>query len=296
MRIIFIGCVESSRVFLRETLTVENADVVGIITKSSSTFNSDFISLKDIAEENNIPFIFKEEYTEEEIISWIKKLNADIIYCFGWSHLLSLEVIRSTKLGGIGYHPAKLPSNRGRHPLIWALALGLDETASTFFFLDLEADSGDIISQEDIPILENDDATSMYDKLMQIGRKQVKQFTQELIAGNYKRIKQDNSKSNVWRKRSRKDGIIDWRMPARGIYNLIRALTHPYVGASFIYKDQEIKVWRSEVIVDQSSTKNLEPGRVLSAENNSLEVQCGIGIIRLLDMNNILIKKGECLL
>jgi len=36
-------------------------------------------------------------------------------------------------LGVVGFHPAALPANRGRHPLIWALFLGLKKTASTFF-------------------------------------------------------------------------------------------------------------------------------------------------------------------
>lgn len=46
----------------------------------------------------------------------------------------------------IGFHPANLPQNRGRHPIIWALFLSLQETASTFFMMDEDTDSGDIIS------------------------------------------------------------------------------------------------------------------------------------------------------
>ena len=60
--------------------------------------------------------------------------------------------------GVIGYHPAALPANRGRHPIIWALVLGLSEIASTFFRMDTGADTGPIIDQEPVPIDDDDDA------------------------------------------------------------------------------------------------------------------------------------------
>jgi methionyl-tRNA formyltransferase len=67
-------------------------------------------------------------------------------------------------MGVAGYHPTKLPMNRGRHPLIWALALRLKNSVSTFFFMNEGADSGDILSQVDFKILYQDDAQSLYDK------------------------------------------------------------------------------------------------------------------------------------
>ena len=68
--------------------------------------------------------------------------------------------------GVIGFHPAKLPANRGRHPIIWALALGLEKTASTFFRMDKNADSGPIVSQVDIKIRRNFSARCLYDEIL----------------------------------------------------------------------------------------------------------------------------------
>jgi len=65
------------------------------------------------------------------------------------SSLLKKELLSLPPNGVLGYHPAKLPQNRGRHPLIWSLVLGLEESASTFYFMDEGADSGDILSQKD---------------------------------------------------------------------------------------------------------------------------------------------------
>ena len=63
------------------------------------------------------------------------------------------------------FSPGLTPQNRGRHPIIWTLALGLCETGSTFFFMDEGADSGDILSQKKITILPEDNAGSLYQKL-----------------------------------------------------------------------------------------------------------------------------------
>ena len=79
-------------------------------------------------------------------------MKPDIIFCFGWSSLIKSEVLNLTKLGVVGYHPAMLPNNRGRHPLIWAKILGLTQTGSTYFFMDEGADTGDILDQSSFEI------------------------------------------------------------------------------------------------------------------------------------------------
>ena len=295
MKIIFIGCVKSSYIFLETLLKVSEAEVVGIVTRSDSKFNADFVSLEGIANKFNIPCFLADKNDSAKLYEWVKDKSADIIYCFGWSYLLSENLIKTAKLGGLGYHPAKLPENRGRHPLIWTLVLGLKETASTFFFLAEKADAGDIISQEIVTVSDNDDAASLYDKLMEIGKIQIVNFTKKLASGNYQRISQDESKSNNWRKRSYKDGLIDWRMSARGIYNLIRGLTHPYVGAGFIHNEQEIKVWKAEIVSESVVYENFEPGKVLKSDNSGVEIQCGFGIIKLIEFDRFNINTGEYL-
>lgn len=296
MRIVYIGCVESSKVFLDTLLTIAEAEIVGIITKHKSKFNSDFVSLESIAQEHNIPCFIQDSNNRDEMAKWVQRLNADIIYCFGWSFLLPESIIRLTKLGAIGYHPAMLPANRGRHPIIWALVLGLKQTGSSFFFLEKYADTGDIISQKPVDIHDEDTAETLYKKLMIVGVNQVKTFTKQLAMGCCKRIPQDNSKANAWRKRGYKDGLIDWRMSARSIYNLVRALTHPYVGASFILNDIEIKVWKSRIASDYTEAFNIEPGKVIAVSGDNYMIQCGQGIIELMQCDIPAIKEGDYLI
>jgi len=293
MRAVFIGTVEFSLRSLEKLIGL-NVNLVGVITKESSSFNSDFVDLKPLCISNGIPCLYVDDINSLDSIKWIKDLNPDVIFCFGWSSLIKKEILNIAPMGVVGYHPAKLPMNRGRHPLIWALALGLEESASTFFFMDEGADTGDILSQVDFEISYQDDARSIYDKVSDMALCQIEDFIPRLKQGKYSKVKQDGLRSNSWRKRNEIDGLIDFRMSSRAIYNLTRALTKPYVGAHIKYRGKNISIWKvKEVDVVK---ENIEPGSVLNANNKSFIVKSYDGAVEVIGHDfKILPKVGEYL-
>jgi methionyl-tRNA formyltransferase len=260
MKILFIGSVEFSEIILKKVLSL-NYEVISIITKEKSKFNSDFKDLSYLAKEYNIDYKYVKNINHENNIKYIKEKSPDLILCFGWSQLLKKEILDIPKIGVIGYHPALLPKNKGRHPIIWALVLGLEKTGSTFFFMNENADDGEIISQEVVEIKYEDNARTLYDKLKKISLNQIENILNNIENNKIKEIKNNNFDENVWRKRSKKDGEIDWRMDSYNIYNLVRGLTHPYPGAHFIYEDKDYKVW--EVEEYQYNKDNIEPGKII---------------------------------
>ena len=133
MKIVFIGTVEFSKKALKKLIEL-NAQVIGVCTKENSAFNSDFADLRPLCKKNKIPFKLVNDVNSKDNYNWIKSLNPDIIFCFGWSNILKKDILTLAPMGVLGFHPSKLPQNRGRHPLIWTLALGLKKSASTFFF------------------------------------------------------------------------------------------------------------------------------------------------------------------
>lgn len=280
MKILFIGTVEFSYQALSKLIALD-ADIAGVCTKEKSKFNSDFADLTPLCRKNNIPFKFVDDINSVENINWIKNLKPDIIFCFGWSNLIKKELLTLAPMGVVGFHPAALPQNRGRHPLIWALALGLKQSASTFFFMDEGADTGDILSQEYFDILYEDDAKSLYDKVTSVALKQIEDFLPKLQNNSFQRIKQNHNKANTWRKRGKNDGKIDFRMTANAIYNLVRALTKPYVGAYIEYKGEEISVWKVEEI--NFDEKNIEFGKVLENDGTRITVKTYDKAIRIME-------------
>ena len=284
MKILFIGSVQFSKKALLQSIK-SSAEVVGVCTLSESSFNSDHCNLSPIAESYEIPVHYVEDINSSKTLNWIKDKKPDVIFCFGWSRLLKKKILNIPPLGVVGFHPALLPQNRGRHPIIWALALGLSETGSTFFFMDEGADSGDILSQEKISIVPQDNAGSLYQKVTNTALGQIKKFIPMLKTGNFERLKQNHSKSNYWRKRGIEDGKIDWRMSAQTVKNLVRALTKPYPGAHFTREGKEMKVWKVEVLKDENH-EHIEPGKVLKIEGTNVVVKCGVDSVLLDDNEN----------
>ena len=288
MNIVFIGTVDFSLHTLSRLIDIK-ANVVGVCTKRSSKFNNDFADLTPLCIKNNIPYHYTNNINSVDSINWIKDKKPDVIFCFGWSSLIKKELLELTSLGVIGYHPASLPQNRGRHPIIWALALGLEESASTFFFMGEGADDGDIISQKKFNISYDDTAEIIYSKLKDLASSQIEDIFTGLKNNNYEREKQNHSLANVWRKRGKEDGKIDFRMSSNSIYNLVRSLTKPYVGAHIEINNESIVVWKAEEII--SSKDNIEPGKVIAVVGREFVVKCSKNAIKLIDHEFITIPK-----
>lgn len=279
MKILFIGTVEFSLNALR-ALLINGKNVVGVITKNESSFNADFADLVPTCEQYHIPYKFVRDINHPNNLQFIRKFNPDVIYCFGWSSLLKSDLLSIPRYGVVGFHPAKLPFNRGRHPIIWTLCLGLSETASTFFFMDEGADTGDILSQEIVNVDKCDDAQSLYNKITNVAIGQILKFTDGLEKNSFLRIPQIG-KGNCWRKRGKRDGQIDFRMSSDSIYNLVRALTRPYVGAHVCIGGDEFKVWKCDIV--SGVHKNDEPGKILKIEGTEIVIKTADGAIRFLE-------------
>jgi formyl transferase domain protein len=293
VKIVFIGTVEFSYKALEKLIEL-NAEIAGVCTKKGSNFNSDFADLTPLCNKGNIPLKYVEDINSSESIDWIKGLKPDIIFCFGWSSLIKKDLLNLPKMGIVGYHPALLPKNRGRHPLIWALVLGLKVSGSTFFFMAEGADDGDILSQEEVKIFYEDDARSLYNKMLASALKQIEYFLPKLQNNSFQRFKQNNNLANTWRKRGKLDGKIDFRMTSGAIYNLVRALTRPYTGAHIEYNGKDISIWKVEEV--DFNQENMEPGKVLENDGRTIAVKTYDKAIKIIEHDFVeLPKNGEYL-
>ncbi|HOI42636.1 MAG TPA: formyltransferase family protein [Elusimicrobiales bacterium] len=280
MRIAFIGSVESSRTALVRLISLK-AQVAGVLAPAASAFNSDFCDLAPVARSAGIPFRTVTDINAPSNVKWLRKLGPDIIFCVGFSQLIKRDILSLAPMGVIGFHPALLPENRGRNPIAWALALGLKYTGSTFFFMDEGADSGDILSQRKVRIMYGDTARTLYDRVMKTAVSQIGEFLPLLERGRFPRRKQKNAAANYWRKRGHDDGAIDFRMGSGDIYNLVRALAKPYVGAHVRYRGGEVKVWKAEEVSCRRA--NIECGKVLESGRAGVVVKCSGGAIALIN-------------
>ena len=164
-----------------------------------------------------------------------------------------------SRLGTVGFHASYLPNYRGRAPVNWAIIMGEETTGATLFYLEEDADSGDIIAQKSFAIGLNDTCQTVYEKA---GQAYV-----EMLCENLPLFEQGTvpRKHNVSRSypcypgRKPEDGLIDFQRPTLDVYNWIRALTRPYPGAFFYRGNQKIIVWKASIIKTESENNIIMP-------------------------------------
>ena len=183
-----------------------------------------------------------------DYIKYLGSLNLDIIFVAGWSEMLKKELIDIPKIGTIGFHPSKLPMDRGRSVLAWQIADGYLSSALTMFFYNKIPDGGDIIAQDVFPIEQNDYIKDVLKKINNSTENLMRSFFPLIRTGIIPRRVQKIEDGSFRRLRTNKDSIINWNQNAKNIYNLIRAISDPYPNAITIIDGIEYKIFKSEII------------------------------------------------
>lgn len=219
-----------------------------------------FEAIISLCEAQAIPFTANLDATTQKSI--LEKTPADYILVYGYRRLISAEIYQQVRGGAFGMHYALLPAYRGFAPVNWAIINGEEKTGVSLFCLGEEMDSGDIIEQCEVPIRNDDDINTVMarcdDAAMEIFGRQLACFEQ----GHVARAPQDHEKATYTCARCPGDGCIDWRMPTRSIFNLIRGLTHPFPGAYTHYNGSRYTVLNAEAF-DAGNYVGRVPGRIV---------------------------------
>ena len=285
IRIVYFGASNYSLYFLKN-LKKQNIDIAGVCSiQINKGFLTDCIDLSNYAKKNQIITKRWTSNNSKQIINWIKKIKPDYIFCIGWPYLLNSQILKLPKFFCVGFHPTKIPENRGRHPIIWSIILKLKKIYPSFFIMTKKPDFGPVISQIEIKIKKNTTSTNLYKFMIKKSFQQSVSLMSRLK--RYNRInlndwlkKNRKNEGNLLRKRNYKDGIVDWRMSSESINNLVNALKYPYPVASFFYKNKEFKLKKVKIVKCKLS---LEPGKIISVKNKKPVIKTGDSAIQLLD-------------
>jgi len=233
-------------------------------------------SCAELAARHRIPVHIDESV--ETAAANIGALEPSIIYSFSYRHLIPENVLALASLGAFNLHPSLLPAYRGRAPVNWVLVNGERETGVTLHHMVARADAGDIVGQRAVAIDDSDNALTLYRKLVPLGVELVEELHPKIVAGNPPRRKMDISKGSYFGRRKPEDGRIDWGWPARRIFNLVRAVTHPYPGAFCLVDGQKLMVWEAKIGAEHGTLG--APGQVVrEAADGALEVAAGEGSV-----------------
>ncbi len=207
----------------------------------------------------------------------------DIIVVSGYSKLIPRKVIDSSKTASVNIHQSLLPAYRGRHPLNWAIINGEKYTGATIHHLSEGFDEGNIIIQKKVKIAENDTVIDVYWKTIVKSCEMLHSFFGKAKRGDLTGFQQDLKLATYFPPRVPKDGKINWTEPAKNVYNLVRALTHPYPGAYFYWRRKKLVIDSAEPVKEGPIRAKL--GIPVFFKGSCL-VKTGLGFLRIKQLRN----------
>jgi len=284
LRIIYMGTPEFAVAGLE--LLVENGwNIVGVITapdKPKGRGQKLIPSpVKEAALKLNLNVLQPTNLKSPEFQDELRALKADLQIVVAF-RMLPESVWDMPPLGTFNLHASLLPNYRGAAPINWAIINGDKETGVTTFFLKHEIDTGSIIYQEKVAILEEDDLGTVYEKLMNIGAKLVLKTVEDIAEDKVKALPQDESKAlHHAPKIFKETGEIDWSNSAESIHNLVRGLS-PYPAAWTRFDEKICKIFKTKFAVDQKTNKAI--GELQTDNKSYLKVQTGEGVLEILEL------------
>ncbi len=259
-------------------LLARGVDVALVVTHEDNPLeNIWFESVAAVAAEHGIATITPQDPAGNILRDAVRDAQPEFIFSFYYRHMLPTDVLALAPRGAYNMHGSLLPKYRGRVPTNWAVLNGETETGATLHEMSVKPDAGAIIGQTSVPILPDDTAQQVFDKVTVAAEQTLWRVLPALLAGDAPRLPNDIANGSYYTGRKPEDGRIDWSAPAERVYNLVRAVAPPYPGAFTDIGDERFVVARARLapIGDArvAALANLPPG--LHVSDNALFGLCG---------------------
>jgi len=284
MRLLFIGTGEIGVPAFRHLLTRPGITVVGVVTQPDRPAGRrrelKASPVKLAAMEAGVPLLQPEKIRTAESIDSLRLLEPDLAVCMAYGQILPESVLTIPRHGCWNLHASLLPRHRGAAPIQSAIMAGDSETGITVMQMDAGLDTGDMLWKESTAIEPEETAGELHDRLAEVARDALAAALDRFERGELIPTPQDESRATYAPKLSVDSGRIDWTEPSQSLSRTIRAMA-PWPGA---WSQLELtpgsvrKVKLHRAVVD---TMQGEPGAILAADEKGLVVGCGMGSLRL---------------
>lgn len=259
-------------------LLAQGVDVQLVVThRDNPDENIWFESVADLAALHGIPVITPDNPNAPEVVEQIRALAPDFFFSFYYREMLKATLLAIPKRGALNMHGSLLPKYRGRVPVNWAIIRGETETGSTLHYMTEKPDNGDIVAQQAVPILPNDTALQVFQKVTVAAEMALNSVLPALLAGQANAVKQDLSLGGYFGGRNAADGVIDWQQSAQQIHNLVRAVAPPYPGATTQLTGKPMRILQT--LVTKCTAAGKQPPAFYVKDGKSYAI-CGQGVLR----------------
>jgi len=285
LRIIFFGTPDFAVASL-DALVKAGANIVAVVTMPDKPAGRGMqlqaSAVKQYAVAHGLLVLQPEKMKAPEFLDVLRSLNADLQIVVAF-RMMPEAVWNMPPMGTINVHGSLLPQYRGAAPVNRAIMNGETETGVTTFKLKHEIDTGDILLQQKVPILPEDTAGTLHDKLMIAGAELLVTTIKGLAEGTVHELSQNDIKDADIKhapKIFKEHTLIDWGRPVNEINNFIRGLS-PYPAAYTILSNKTVKIYKAHVFEEPVE---LTPGRMQTDHSTYLRFAATDGWVYIDDL------------
>ncbi|MFO8112347.1 MAG: methionyl-tRNA formyltransferase [Desulfosalsimonadaceae bacterium] len=227
--------------------------------------------VKQTAEMLGYPVLQPEDVGSSDFYDMLAGLQPDLFVVVAFGHILQKRILDIPRYGSLNIHASLLPAYRGPAPIQWAIINGERETGVTSMMMDKGLDTGEILLSEKLPILPEDTAGTLHDKLSVLAAGVLKKTINGIASGTVRPVSQNHAKASYAPMLKKTDGRIEWSKSAEEIERFIRGM-NPWPGAYTFMGKKRFKIFRATVC---PLTEIQPPGTVIAGFDAELRVACG---------------------
>ncbi|MEH7094660.1 methionyl-tRNA formyltransferase [Neobacillus vireti] len=272
-KIVFMGTPDFSVQVLQQIIK-DGYEVIGVVTQPDRPVGRKKVltppPVKIEAVKHGIPVYQPEKIRQEEELAKVLALEPDLIVTAAFGQILPKKLLEAPKFGCINVHASLLPELRGGAPIHYAIMQGKKKTGVTIMYMVEKLDAGDILTSVEVPISDEDNVGTLFEKLSEAGAELLSETLPLLLAGRLTPKPQNEAEATFATNIKREQEKIDWEKTGEEIYNHIRGL-NPWPVAFTTMEGQVLKIWQSEKVTGLTS----EPGKILKIESDGFTVGTG---------------------
>lgn len=276
-KIVFLGTPDISAKLL-EGLVEYGFNIPLVITqndkKTGRNLKLEESDVSKMANKLNIE-VFKPDKLNKDYQKLVD-LKPDLLLTYAYGQILSTRVLELSRLKPLNFHASLLPKYRGASPIQHALLNGDKETGITLMEMEKGMDTGKIYACEKLDIKDDDNYTSLKNRLTDLAIEMSKNYLVKYLENNLVGTIQDENKATYTRMLTKEDEHLLIDSTCDEFINKVRAFSLT-PGAYLLNGDEYIKIYKALKLTDQ----NLFNIGTLNKFQKKLVLQLKDGIIEL---------------
>ena len=236
-------------------------------------------AVKQLALDRGLAVVQPQSLRNEAIVSQLRSASVRAMVVAAYGLILPATILDLFPAGCVNIHASMLPRWRGAAPIQRAILAGDSETGISIMGMEQGLDTGPVFLARTLPILSDDSAGSLHDRLATLGASCIVEALPQIGRGTLAPLPQPADGITYAHKITKAEAAIDWQRDAQDLGRQVRAF-NPFPGAFSLLRSESVKIWRAKPAAGGEGG----PGEILASSADGIDVACGSGTLRITEL------------